>query len=179
MPTRMRAAFSRPPSQGWWTFLHNHAPDMAAMGLLVVPTISFDLLYAFVMLRLDRRDLVWINVTANPTAEWVAHQITEAFPWDEALHDLISGLDRIYGSVVTRRLRAIGIRDKPTAIPFARSYRLAQLCSDDGPPFRDRVAPPFMKSVNFLGQLVVRMPVTYLHLRHSVSSQFSQTAGNV
>ena len=67
-----------PPSQGWRTFLHNHAPDIAAMDLFVVPTIGFDLLYAFVVVRLDRRDLIWINVTANPTAEWVARQITEA-----------------------------------------------------------------------------------------------------
>jgi transposase InsO family protein len=104
-----------PPSQGWRTFLHNHAPDIAAMDLFVVPTIGFDLLYAFVIVRLGRRDLVWINVTANPTAEWVARQITEAFPWDEAPHYLIRDRDQIYGSVVTRRLRAMGIRDKPTA----------------------------------------------------------------
>jgi transposase InsO family protein len=104
-----------PPSQGWRTFLRNHAPDIAAMDLFVVPTIGFDLLYAFVIVRLDRRDLVWINVTANPTAEWVAHQITEAFPWDGAPRHLIRDRDRIYGSVVTRRLRAMGIRDKPTA----------------------------------------------------------------
>src|SRR6266436_5437051 len=62
-----------------------------------------------------RRDLVWINVTANPTAEWVARQVTEAFPWDEAPRYLIRDRDRIYGSVVTRRLRGMGIRDKPTA----------------------------------------------------------------
>src|SRR5712671_711557 len=72
-----------PPSQRWRTFLHNHAPDIAAMDLFIVPTIGFDLLYAFVIVRLDRRDLIWINVTTNPTAEWVARQITEAFPWDE------------------------------------------------------------------------------------------------
>jgi transposase InsO family protein len=100
-----------PPSP----FLHNHAPDIAAMDLFVVPTIGFDLLYAFVIVRLDRRDLVWINVTANPTAEWVARQIMEAFPWDEAPHYLIRDRDRIYGSVVTPRLRAMGIWDKPTA----------------------------------------------------------------
>src|SRR5207253_10667811 len=76
-----------------------------------LPTIGFDLLYAFVIVRHDRRDLVWINVTANPTAEWVA----EAFPWDEAPRHLIRDRDRIYGSVVTRRLRAMGIRDKPAA----------------------------------------------------------------
>src|ERR1700686_4741353 len=59
--------------------------------------------------------LIWIDVTAHPTAEWVARQITEAFPWDEAPHYLIRDRDRIYGSVVTRRLRTMGIRDKPTA----------------------------------------------------------------
>ena len=85
------------------------------MDLFVVPTIGFDLLYVFVIVRLDRRDLVWINVTANPTAERVARQIAVAFPWDEAPHYLIRDRDRIYGSVVTRRLRAMGIRDKPSA----------------------------------------------------------------
>jgi transposase InsO family protein len=102
-----------PPSQGWWTFLHNQAPDIAAMDLLVVPTIGFDLLYAFVIVRLGRRELIWINVTANPTAEWVARQITEAFPWNEAPRYMIRDRDRIYGTVVTRRLRAMGIRDRP------------------------------------------------------------------
>jgi transposase InsO family protein len=104
-----------PPSQEWRTFLRNHAPDIAAMDLLVIPTIGFDLLYAFVIVRLDRRELVWINVTTNPTAEWIARQITEAFPWDDAPQYLIRDRDRIYGAVVTRRLRAMGIRDKPTA----------------------------------------------------------------
>src|SRR6476619_304287 len=65
-----------PPSQGWVTFLRNHAPDIAAMDLFVVPTIGFKLLYGFVIVRLGRRELVWTNVTANPTAEWVARQIT-------------------------------------------------------------------------------------------------------
>jgi transposase InsO family protein len=91
-----------PPGQGWLTFLRNHAPDIAAMDF-------------FFVVRLDRRDLVWINVTRNPTAEWVARQITEAFPWDEAPQYLIRDRDRIYGAIVTRRLRAMGIRDKPTA----------------------------------------------------------------
>ncbi|MSP31451.1 MAG: transposase [Pseudolabrys sp.] len=105
----------RPPSQGWRTFLRNHAPDIAAMDLFIAPTISFDLLYAFVIVRLDRRDLVWINVTSHPTAEWIARQITEAFPWDDAPQHLIRDRDRIFGAIVTRRLRAMGIRDKPTA----------------------------------------------------------------
>jgi transposase InsO family protein len=104
-----------PPGQGWLAFLCNHAPDIAAMDLFVVPTIGFDLLYALVIVRIDRRDLAWINVTRNPTAEWVARQITEAFPWDEAPGYMIRDRDRIYGTIVTRRLRAMGIRDKPIA----------------------------------------------------------------
>jgi len=104
-----------PPSQGWRTFLRNHAPDIAAMDLFIVPTIGFDLLYAFVIVRLDRRDLVWINVTTNPTAEWIARQLIEAFPWDEAPRYLIRDRDRIYGTIVTRGMRSMGIRDKPTA----------------------------------------------------------------
>ena len=113
-----------PPSQGWRTFLRNHAPDIAAMDLFIAPTISFDLLYAFVIVRLDRRDLVWINVTANPTTEWIARQISEAFPWDDARRYLIRDRDRIYGTIVTRRLRAMGIRDKPTApaSPWQNSF---------------------------------------------------------
>jgi len=104
-----------PPSQGWRTFLRNHAPDIAAMDLFVVPTIGFNLLYGFVIVRLDRRDLVWTNVTTNPTAEWIARQLTEAFPWNDAPRYLIRDRDCIYGAVVTRRLRAMGIRDKPIA----------------------------------------------------------------
>ncbi len=75
----------------------------------------FDLLYALVIVRLDRRDLVWINVTTNPTAEWIARQITEAFPLDDAPEYLICDRDRIYGTIMKRRLGAMGIRDKPTA----------------------------------------------------------------
>jgi transposase InsO family protein len=95
--------------------LCNHAPDIAAMDLFVVSTISFSLFYALVIVRLDRRELVWVNVTAEPTAEWIARQITEAFPWDDAPQYLVRDRDRIYGTVFTRRLRAIGIRDKPIA----------------------------------------------------------------
>ena len=68
------------PGQGWYTFVRNHAPDITAMDLFVAPTITFELLYVIVIVRLSRRELVWINVTANPTAEWIARQITEAFP---------------------------------------------------------------------------------------------------
>src|SRR5437870_6237315 len=104
-----------PPSQGWRTFLRNHAPDIAAMDLFVVPTIGFDLLYVLVIVRLARRDLVWIDATPHPTADWIARQITEAFPWNEAPRYLIRDRDQVYGVAVRHRLRAMGIRDKPIA----------------------------------------------------------------
>src|SRR5713101_2044418 len=77
-----------PPSQGWRTFLRNHAPDIAAMDLFVVPTIGFKLLYGFVIVRLDRRDLVWINVTTNPTAGVGCTPDHRGFSlgWSSALH---------------------------------------------------------------------------------------------
>jgi hypothetical protein len=87
-----------PPTQGWSTFLRNHAPNIAAMDPFVVPTIGFDLLYVLVVVRLVRRNLVWTNVTPNPSAEWVARQITEAFPWTEAPRYLIRDQDRFYGA---------------------------------------------------------------------------------
>jgi transposase InsO family protein len=104
-----------PRGQSWGTFLRNHMPHIAAMDLFVVPTISFDLLYVLVIVRLARREIVWINVTSHPTAQWIAQQITEAFPWNEAPRYLIRDQDKIYGVAVTRRLRAMGIRDKPIA----------------------------------------------------------------
>jgi hypothetical protein len=93
------------------------------MELFVVPTITFNLLYALVIVRLDRRDLVWINVTAKPTAEWIARQITEAFPWGDAPQHLIRDRDRIYGAIVTRRLRAMG------SLALCRSQSWAELHS--------------------------------------------------
>ena len=85
------------------------------MDLFVVPTLAFSLLYGFVIVRLDRRDLVWIAVTSGPTAEWVARQITEAFPWDSAPQYLVRDRDAVFGLIIRHRLRAMGIRDKPIA----------------------------------------------------------------
>jgi len=105
----------RPSGQSWWTFLRNHMPEIAAMDLFVVPTLAFGLLYGFIIVRLDRRELVWISVTNSPTADWIARQITEAFPWDSAPGYVIRDRDRVFGSVVIQRMRAMGIRDKPIA----------------------------------------------------------------
>ena len=86
-----------PGSPGWQAFLRNHTAHIAGVDLFVVPTIGFKLLYGLVILRLERRRLVWTDVTANPTAEWIARQITEAFPWDEAPRYLIRDRDTSYG----------------------------------------------------------------------------------
>jgi hypothetical protein len=82
------------------------------MDLFVVPSVTFELLYVFVIVRLARRDLVWINATPHPTAEWIARQITEAFPWNEGPRYLIRDRDQLYGTAVTRPM---DIRDKPIA----------------------------------------------------------------
>jgi hypothetical protein len=102
-----------PSGQSWGTFLRNHAPHIAAMDLFVVPTIGFSLLYVLIVVQLGRRELVWINVTAHPTAEWIAQQITEAFPWNEAPRYLIRDRDGVYGAAVTRRLRAMAFATSP------------------------------------------------------------------
>ena len=94
------------------------------MDFLVVPTLTFERLFAFVVLSLGRRSILWIGVTSNPTALWLANQITEAFPWDTAPKYLIRDNDGAYGEVFTRRLRAMGIRDRPTAprSPWQNGY---------------------------------------------------------
>jgi transposase InsO family protein len=105
----------RPPSQGWKTFIRNHADGIASMDLFVVPTLSFRLLYGLLILCHGRRQILWLGVTANPTAEWIARQLTEACGWECPPRYIIRDRDRVYGEVFTRRLRAMGIRDRPTA----------------------------------------------------------------
>jgi transposase InsO family protein len=114
----------RPPSQGWKTFLRNHADGVASMDLFVVPTISFRLLYGFLILHHGRREILWIGTTSHPNAEWIARQLTEAFGWEEAPRYIIRDRDRTYGDIVVRRPRAMGIRDRPTAprSPWQNGY---------------------------------------------------------
>src|SRR6202049_88914 len=109
------AKHRRPPSQGWKTFLRNHADGIASIDLFVGPTISFRLLYGLLILRHGRRHMLWLGVTAHPTAEWIARQLTEACGWDPAPRYIVRDRDRVYGVVFTRRLRAMGIRDRATA----------------------------------------------------------------
>ena len=109
------ARSGRGRSQTWKTFLHNHVAGIGAMDFLIVPTVGFRLLFVLVILRHQRRRLISLTVTAHPTAEWIARQVTEAFPWDEAPDYLIRDRDASYGQVVAKRLAAMGIRDHPTA----------------------------------------------------------------
>jgi transposase InsO family protein len=113
-----------PPSQGWRTFLRNHADGIAAMDLFVVPTISFRRLYGCLILGHGRRHILWFGVTAHPTAEWIANQVTEACGWEQAPRYLIRDRDRTYGEVFIRRLRSMGIRDRPTSprSPWQNAY---------------------------------------------------------
>jgi transposase InsO family protein len=101
------------PSQGWKAFLRNHAPAIVAIDLFVVPTLTFERLFAFLVLGHGRRQLLWFEVTRHPTAEWLARQITEAFPWASAPAYLVRDNDRVYGNVFRSRVRAMGIRDRP------------------------------------------------------------------
>src|SRR5712672_2442466 len=94
----------RPPSQGWKTFLHNHADGIASMDLFVVPTISFRPLYGLLILHHDRRQILWLGVTAHPTAEWISHQLTETYGWKVAPRYIIRDRDAVYGDVIIRRL---------------------------------------------------------------------------
>ena len=103
----------RPPSQSWRTFLRNHAEAIAAIDMCVIPTLTFERLFAFLVVGHGRRQLLWIEVTRHPTAEWLARQITEAFPWSSAPAYLVRDNDWAYGQVFTARVRAMGIRDRP------------------------------------------------------------------
>src|SRR6478672_5867449 len=113
-----------PPSQGWRTFLRNHADGIAATDLFVVPTISFRLLYGLLIMGHGRRQIVWFGVTAHPTAEWIANQLTEACGWEQIPRYLIRDRDRAYGEIFVRRVRSIGIRDRPTSprSPWQNAY---------------------------------------------------------
>jgi transposase InsO family protein len=104
-----------PPSQTWRTFLRNHADAIAAIDLCVVPTVNFERLFAFLVLGHGRRQLLWFAVTRHPTAEWLAQQIVEAFPWSTAPTYLVRDNDRAYGEAFLHRVRTMGIRDRPTS----------------------------------------------------------------
>jgi transposase InsO family protein len=148
------AKYRRPPSQGWRTFLHNHADGIASMDLFVVPTISFRLLYGLLILQHGRRQVLWLGLTAHPTAEWIARQLTEAYGWTPAPRYLIHDRDAVYGDVFKHRLLAMGIRDRPTAVrsPWQNGYAerligsIRRECLDNVVVFGERHLRHLLKS---------------------------------
>ena len=112
------------PDQTWKTFLLNHLHCTSSIDFLVVPTLTFRILYILVILSHDRRELVHFEVTTSPTAEWTARQITEAFPWDEVPRYIIRDRDCTYGRLYRDRIEAMGIHDVPTAprSPWQNGY---------------------------------------------------------
>jgi len=114
----------KPPSPTWRSFLSNHASQITAIDFFTVYTITFKVLYCFVVLSHDRRRIIHFNVTPNPTAEWTAQQIIEAFPYDTAPRFLLHDRDSIYGNVFRRRVKGMGIEEVTTAYrcPWQNPY---------------------------------------------------------
>ena len=106
---------SKPPSQNWRTFLQNHVGQMAAIDFFTVPTVSFRVLYVFLVLRHQRRRLVHFNVTDRPNAQWAAQQIIETFPYEESPRFLLRDRDAIYGHDFSQRVEHQGIEQVLTA----------------------------------------------------------------
>ncbi len=102
---------SKPPSQSWRAFLNNHLAQIVAVDCFVVPTITYRILFVFVVLAHERRRIVHFNVTAHPTAEWTAQQITEAFPWDTAPRFLLRDRDKRYGKAFRERTKTMAIEE--------------------------------------------------------------------
>jgi hypothetical protein len=109
------------PLQTWKTFLRNHMEGIGSIDLFVVPTIAFEQLFAFLVLGHERRQLLWFAVTRHPTAEWLGQQIVEAFPWNAAVAYLVRDNDGAYGQAFRRRIRTMGIRDRPRS-PWQNAY---------------------------------------------------------
>ncbi len=115
---KYRVRIRKPPSQTWKTFLRNHANEIVAIDFFTVPTVTFNILYGFVVLLHNRRQVVHFNATAHPTALWTAQQIIEAFPEVTVPRFLLRDRDSIYGEEFRRRVARMGIEE---VITTARS----------------------------------------------------------
>jgi len=121
---KYRPRTRRPPSQTWQTFLRNHAGEIAAVDFFVVPTVTFRLLYVFVVMVHARRRIVHFNVTDSPSAQWTGQQVIEAFPFDTAPRYLLRDRDSIYGADFVRRVGSMSIEPVVTAYrsPWQNPY---------------------------------------------------------
>jgi putative transposase len=113
-----------PPSQTWRTFLTNHMKEIVSVDFFTVPTVTFRVLFVFLILSNSRRRILHFNVTVSPTAFWTGQQIIEAFPWDTAPRFLIRDRDGIYGFEFTNRVESMGIEQVPTSVrsPWQKGY---------------------------------------------------------
>jgi hypothetical protein len=96
------------PSPRWRTFLDTHRRDLVAIDFLLVSTLTFRLLFVFVVLRHDRREILHLNVTDHSTAVWTLRQLIQAFPEDTAPNYLLRDRDGIYGQEFSRGVERIG-----------------------------------------------------------------------
>src|SRR5437660_3699124 len=155
------------PLQTWKTFLRNHMEGIASIDLFVVPTIAFEQLFAFLVLGHGRRQLLWIAVTRNPTAEWLARQITEAFPWDKAPRYLIRDNDRAFGVAFKDRVRAMGIRDRPISFrsPWQHGYARRLI----GSTRRECTDHLIVFNAEHLRRILAEYTTYYNHMRTHIS----------
>jgi putative transposase len=108
---KYRPRFRKPFSPTWKAFLKNHVKDLVSCDFFTVPTVTYKVLFVFVILAHDRRHMVHVNVTEHPTAQWTAQQIVDAFPWDEAPQYLLRDRDAIYSVQFQQRVRNMGIEE--------------------------------------------------------------------
>jgi putative transposase len=121
---KYRVRSRKPPSPTWRAFLQNHVIDLVSLDCFVVPTVRCKVLFALVILAHHRRRVVHFNVTEHPTAQWTAHQVVDAFPWDEAPRYLLRDRDRVYGTPFQERVYNMGIEDVVIALrsPWQNPY---------------------------------------------------------
>ena len=154
---KYRVRHRQPPSQTWRTFLDNHLTDIVAVDFFTVPTATFRILFCFIVLRHHRRMVVHFNVTANPTAQWTAQQVVEAFPHDTAPRYMIRDRDGIYGHQFKNRIKNMGIEE--VVIAFRSPWQS---------PYVERIIGSIRREC--LDHLIV---LNEAHLRRILTSYFA------
>jgi len=122
--SRLMPKYRKPPSQTWRAFLNNHVQDLVSIDFFTVPTVSFRVLFVFVVLAHDRRRIIHFNVTEHPTAAWTGQQMIEAIPEDTAPRYLLRDRDKIYGCEFHQRIQGMSMKEVlcAPASPWQRAY---------------------------------------------------------
>lgn len=116
-----QARRSPEPAKRWLAFLRNHREAIAAMDFFAVPTVTFGVLYCFFIIAHDRRRILHLNATRNPTSAWVVQQLREAFPCQPAPKYLIFDRDAKFNPQVVAAVRSLG--SKPVRISFKSPWQ--------------------------------------------------------